>query len=304
MVVRTLIQTSTIVLCLVGGIGQSWAEEYLSNLGDLWPDPTGNTMGDIEVLIGPYGPFVVQFFTGSGTNEMNYITMSAAIATNSANAEAFNLTSVTFEFLGSPWQPWSNWSNVTIEVSQQVSNQSIVLGQLGNAVVNPTPTQWPTSTTYIDFHPITDIVLQPSSEYSVALSVPFNYPPILGLLFTYSPQFVTPTDWRLGATMTRVPIYGTEYLKIAIGADAIVETNSMSLPVSPVSHVSLAVSKAGSKIVLSWPASTIPCQLYAMPSIAPAAWTPVLVEPITNNDNFVVTLPLTGPDCYFRLQAQ
>ena len=22
------------------------------------------------------------------------------------------------------------------------------------------------------------------------------------------------------------------------------------------------------------------------------------------NDNFVVTLPLSGPDCYFRLQAQ
>jgi len=107
----------------------------------------------------------------------------------------------------------------------------------------------------MDFHPLTNIVLQPSTEYAVSLSVPYNLPPpYLALFFTYSPLFHTPTDWRLGATLTHVPINGTEYLKIAIGADAIVGTNSTSLPVSPVSNVSLSATRVGSNIVLSWPA--------------------------------------------------
>jgi hypothetical protein len=101
---------SSVVLCFAAVIGQTCGEEYLSNLGDLWPDLTGQTIGDIEVLTSYYGPFVVQFFTGSVTNE----TKLAAGITNAPKVEAFELTSVTCEFLGSPWQPWSDWSNVTI----------------------------------------------------------------------------------------------------------------------------------------------------------------------------------------------
>jgi hypothetical protein len=93
-----------------------------------------------------------------------------------------------------------------------------------------------------------------------------------------------------------------EYL--TVGADAILGTNSTSLPVSPVCNVALSASRVGSKIVLSWPASATPSQLYAMPSVAPAEWTPVLLQPTLTNDNFVVTLPLSGSACYFRLQAQ
>ena len=298
---RTLLRSSVVLLCFAAGTSQTWGEEYLSNLGDLWPDPTGQTIGDIEVLTSYYGPFVVEFFTGSGTNA----TKLATGITNAPRVEAFELTSVTFEFLGSPWQPWSDWSNVTIEVSQQVSsNQSIVLGDLGNAVVNPTPTQWPKSTTYIDFHPITNLVLQPSTEYAFSLSVPYNYPPNLGLLFTYSPLFFTPTDWQLGATLTHVPIYGTEYLKIAIGADAILSTNSTNPPVSPVANVQLSARRVGRNILLSWPASAVPSQLYAMPNGALSLWIPVLQDPITTNGNFEVSLPLSGWACYFRLQGQ
>jgi hypothetical protein len=182
------------------------------------------------------------------------------------------------------------------------SNQNIVLGDLGNQSINPTPTQWPGFTTYFDFHPLTNIVLQPATEYAVSLTVPYNLPPPhLALLFTYSPLFFTPTDWRLGATQTHAPLNGTEYLKIAIGADELVGTNSTSWPVSP---VTLSASRVGSKIVLSWPASATPSQLYALPGVAPAVWTPVLLPPTVTNDNFEVTLPLSGSACYFRLQAQ
>jgi len=41
-----------------------------------------------------------------------------------------------------------------------------------------------------------------------------------------------------------------------------------------------------------------------MRSIAPAVWTPVLKDPTINDTNFVVTLPLSGSGCYFRLQGQ
>jgi hypothetical protein len=184
------------------------------------------------------------------------------------------------------------------------SNQSIVVGDLGNALVNPTPTQWPKSTTYIDFHPLTNIVLKPSTEYAVSLTVPYNYPPNLGLLFTYSPLFFTPTDWQMGATITHVSIFGTEYLKIAIGADAILSTNSTTQPVSPVANVSLSAIKVRSNIVLSWPASAVPSQLYMLPNGAPSLWIPVLKDPITTNGNFEVAPPLSGSACFFRLQGQ
>src|ERR1043166_10053330 len=44
-------------------------------------------------------------------------------------------------------------------------------------------------------------------------------------------------------------------------------------------------------------------QLYAMPAATPRSWLTVLKQPITTNDSFVVTLPLSGSGCYFRLQA-
>lgn len=295
---RTLLRRSVLLVCFLVAGGQTWAEEYLSNLGDLWPDPTGASMGDFETLVYPYTPFVVQFFTGSGTNEAKQVVSG----TNSPTVQAFELTSVTFEFWGAVPQPWGG---LTVEVSQQVSsNQSIVLGDLGNQSVNPTPTQWPGYATFFDFHPLTNIVLQPATEYAVSLSVPYNSPPVQALLFTYSPLFFTPTDWQMGATLTGVPLNGTEYLKIAIGADAILSTNSTSQPVSPVANVQLSASKIGSNILLSWPASAVPSQLYMLPNGAPSPWVPVLKDPRTTNGNFELTLPLSGSCCYFRLQAQ
>jgi hypothetical protein len=295
---RTLLLTSVVFLSFAAVINNAWPEEYLSNLGDLWPDPTGVSMGDFETLVYPYTPFVVQFFTGSGTNEAKQVVGG----TNSPTVQAFELTSVTFEFWGAVPQPWGG---LTVEVSQVLSsNQSIVLGDLGNQSVNPTPTQWPGYTTFFDFHPLTNIVLQPSTEYAVSLNVPYGSPPELALLFTYSPVFFTPTDWQMGATLTGVPLNSTEYLKIAIGADAILSTNLTSQPISPVANVRLSASRVGHNFVLSWPATAVPSQLYMLPNGAPIVWIPILKDPITTNGNFEVTLPLSGSACYFRLQGQ
>jgi hypothetical protein len=307
------IRSSAILVWLVVGIGQTGAEEYLSNLKNLFGDPPSpDIIGDIEVLNYWYGPFVVQFFTGSGLDEGRsakiFTRRPAATATNFATIEHFELNSVTVEFLGSPASPWTNIS-MTVEVYQHLGDQKILLGELGNDTVNPTPTQWPHSTTFIDFHPLTNIVLEPLSEYSVELSEPYNFPDVFGLLFTYSPDYVTSADWRMGKTTWHVPISDVEYLKLAIGATAVVGTNSTSgLGTNSsgvaVSNVRLSAKRDGSNIVLSWPTSTAPSQLYVSSSFESGAWTPVSTQPVIINDNFVVTLQISGSGYYFRLQAQ
>ena len=296
-------------LYLVSMVGWSEGEEYLSNLKTLWPDPTGNSKGDIEVLIYGYDPFVVSFFTGSGVNERRFSNMysgnPSSTATNSTVVNGFELNSVTFEFLGGISQPWSS---ITVQVYQQVGTNSILLGEFGNPSWNPTPTQWRGFSSFIDFHPLTNIVLQPSSEYFVSLSVPYNFPPDFGMLFAISSKYITPTDWKMGPTMTHVPVNFVEYLKFAVDATAIPVTSSTSSQGTnstnfSVSHVKLSAKKNGSKIVLSWPSSPATAQLHSAPSFKSGSWSPVSAEPVIIKDQFEVTLPLSSSDSFFRLQA-
>jgi len=127
-------------LCTVCFVGSAWAEEYLSNLGNLWPDPSGHTIGDIEVLDSGYGPFIVHLSTGSGLSEPRYakvrIGTPTAPTTNHTTIQQFQLDSATFEFQGGIAQPWSN---MTIQVCQQVGSNGLTLGDLGDPSLNPRP---------------------------------------------------------------------------------------------------------------------------------------------------------------------
>jgi hypothetical protein len=303
------LQVSAILLCSVVVPEWSEAEEYLSNLGNRWTDPV--SIGDIEPLVSYYGPFIVYFSTGCGLSDTGYAKIREgvpALPVSTNVPEHFQLDSVTFEFLGSPTSPWTNIS-MTIQIYQQVGSNSVLVGDLGTDTVNHTPTQWPKSTTFIDFHPLTNIVLQPSSEYFVSLSEPANFPDVFGLLFTFSPNYVTSTDWRMGITTTHVPVPYTEYLMFAVNATAIQGTNSTSgLGTNStgvaVSNIHLSVKRDGSNIILSWPTSTAPAQLYSSPSFESGAWTPVSAQPVVIKENFVVTLPASGSGSYFRLQGQ
>jgi hypothetical protein len=71
-----------------------------------------------------------------------------------------------------------------------------------------------------------------------------------------------------------------------------------------VSNVRLSAIPVGSNIVLSWPTSTAPAQLYASPSFESGSWSPVSTQAVTVNDNFVVTLPLSASGSFFRLLGQ
>ena len=304
---------SSIIICLITGFIQVGAEEYLSNLENRWIDPSNPavpSIGDNLTLIYPYGPFVVHFFTGSGLDERRYSKMRIGVLspalTNSAAVEHFNLNSVTFEFQGGFSQPWSD---IKIEIYRQVGTNSILLGEFGNPSLNPAPTQWPWFSTFIDVYPLTNIVLQPFSEYYLSLSVPYNYPPRFAMFFSLSDKYIAATDWRMGITMTHVPEVFTTYLKFAVNATAIQGTNSTSglgtnSPGVAVSNIRLSAARVGSNVVLNWPTSTAPAQLYSSPSFESGVWSPVSTQPVVVNDQFVVRLPVSASGSYFRLQAQ
>jgi hypothetical protein len=300
-----------IATCLLSTVGGVWGGDYLSNLGNRWVDPGNpgaNSIGDGHTLLTEYDPFVGRFFTGlrsAGTAipAMKEAEQSPA-RTNPIKVVAFELHSVTFEFI---WGHLQAWSNVNVKVYQLVGDESKLLGDLGNPAVNPALTQWPESlnpsfcTTYVDYHPLSQILLQPLSEYSVVLSVPSDSPPNFGLLFSVSSNYVTTTDWRMGATTTHYPWADGEFLKLAVGATAILGTNS---PPMAIPNVFLSATKVGTNLLLSWPVIATQYHLYAQQGLQQAAWAPVSTEAIISNDNFVITLPISGAGCYFRLQSE
>ena len=306
---------SSFAICLIAGLLRTDGQEYLSNLGNRWIDPSNpntSSIGDIEVLNSGYGPFIVYFFTGSGLAQAKTAKMRIGVpATEATNStiitHQFRMDSVTFEFVGGIGQPWPY---VTVEVYQQVDSQNErLVGELGHPSLNPMPTQWPSFSSFIDFHPLTNIALQPSSEYFIALSESYDLIPAFAMLFSLSSNYVASTDWRMGPTVTHVPVNFTEYLMFSVNATTIQGTNSAggsgtnSTGVS-VSNVRLSAIPAGSNILLSWPTSTAPSQLYASPTFESNTWSPVSTQPVRINDHFVVSLPVTSSGSYFRLQGR
>jgi hypothetical protein len=299
-----------IILGIGSGLTRIWAAEYLSNLDNPWIDPGNPTchcsIGDIHGLISGYDPYQVQFFTGARSVETDvpglHTVETVAIGTNLVSVTGFELNSVTFEFIYGHDQPWSN---ANVKIYQGIADQRQLLGQLGNPAVNPKPTQWPESvnprfcTTHVDYFPLTEIILQPSSEYSLVLTEAGS--PSLGLLFSLSSDFVTTTDWRMGVTTTHNPWAAGEFLKVGIDATAILKTNSPNVALS---SVSLSTARVGNEIVLSWPTSAPACRLCRLPGLQATTWLSVSTQPVVTNDAYVVTLPISGESCLFRLEAR
>ncbi len=184
---------------LFSNLNRAGADSYISNLGDRWMGQTPQEIGDIHAL--STGEFDARFSTGAG---------------------AFSMNSVTLEFIGLPGA--DALANVNVVLFQELGSQKTQIGAFATPTVNPTPTQWPHGTTYLDFHPVAATSLQPFSEYSVAIYETSLKPPLdVGLLFTLSSKFTTPTDWRIGPTTTHDPFAGGEFLKFAADATLVPE---------------------------------------------------------------------------------
>jgi hypothetical protein len=181
------------------------ATVLLSNLDDLW---TSGGIGDIHSLFpggNPYGTDTARFTTGTGSR--------------------FVLNAVTLEFY--PANSSQQWANISVQLFQQTGN--VLLGSLRDPSVNSKPTQWPGSTTFVDFTPAAPITLDPSSQYAVVLSVPADSPSGANLLFAASSAYSTPTDWKMGLTTSGNPYASWEHLMLAVDVTPIPEPCTAAL---------------------------------------------------------------------------
>jgi hypothetical protein len=161
-----------ILLSILAWITASHAQAtlYISSLDVPW---TSGGIGDIETLF-PGHSFGTIFTTGSGSS--------------------FTLTSATFEFYG-------GWNGLSVQCYEYFGGDSYnFIGQLGTPTVDPKQTQWPGSTTYVDFHPASAITLNPSTSYLITAGLPTSGFGPVNLLFTGNFRYATPTDWTAGFT--------------------------------------------------------------------------------------------------------
>jgi hypothetical protein len=176
---------------------------YVSNLGDLW---TEGGIGDIHALFpggSPYGSDTASFTTGAGNK--------------------YAINSITLEFVS------GELGTLNIQLFQQNNSGSLLVGSFGNPVVNPTPTQWPGSTTFINFSPAGSIILDPLSQYTVVISDPANSSNDSALLFTKSSDFTSLANWAMNSTISGNPFASGEHLVMAVDATPIPDQSSTAV---------------------------------------------------------------------------
>ncbi len=67
-------------------------------------------------------------------------------------------------------------------------------------------------------------------------------------------------------------------------------------------NVKLSVARSGSNVVLSWPIAPTGFRLYSTPSLSPASWSLVNVNPTVSSGQNTVSLPDSTGMQFFRLQ--
>jgi hypothetical protein len=303
---RDSLRVAAGLLALLTVVGGLRAEEYLSNLTNLFVDPVNpgavNNEMPLEFLFSYSYPYAVHFFTGGGASETNGPD-AGSLTVGATNAASFQLNWVTLEFNGGRQQPWTG---IQVLLCQQVGGSSNLLGELGIAAVDPRITQWPEAAnprfcaTYVDFLPTTGICLQPQSEYWVAVgpASPWPFKQGFGILFAISSNCTAAAGWRMGATVSEFPEVGDVSLKFAL--DATPNSGHCSAGTT-LSNVWLSATGAGTNLSLRWPAS--PYRLYSTESLEPAAWAPWSATPFRTSADLVVSVPPSNGSRYFRLMA-
>ncbi len=279
-----------IIPLLLTTVSDSGAAVYLSNLSNRWVDPANpsvNDIGNIENLFPGQYTFTARFTTGAGS---------------------FALNSVTLEFLSSPglFAPQS-WTNLDVQLYRKVGKHSKLLVTLGRPTINSTPTQWPHSstypydfTTYIDFHAMRQVILQPFSQYQVSASDPTNSPSAAGLLFSVSSNYTTLDDWQMGPTSGNAWGVG-QFLKLAVDAATVdaqftlspvqtsdpyfgVQTNSFGFTINGTSNLVIVVE--------------------ASANLANPVWSPLATNTLTGGSSYFSDPQWTNhPGRFYRLRS-
>jgi hypothetical protein len=73
-------------------------------------------------------------------------------------------------------------------------------------------------------------------------------------------------------------------------------------PINVVVLPPLSLQISGNTLLFLWPASYTAFGLEASDSLSPAAWTALPVTPIKIGDQYLVPLPMSGTNCFYRLR--
>lgn len=148
------------------------AELMIGNLDQVW---TRGGMGNFETVV-PGDGYGFVFETG---------------------AAPFTLNQVTLEELGGPGSV--QLALYTLQGDPAgVHNPSMTLaGGLGYAAIDPRPTQWPGYTSFIDYTPVTSIVLEPNTFYLIAATEPASGNNNTALTFNFNFSYTVSGDWSV-----------------------------------------------------------------------------------------------------------
>lgn len=70
----------------------------------------------------------------------------------------------------------------------------------------------------------------------------------------------------------------------------------------PVVPVSLAVTRVGNDVQITWPSTSVRYRLESVPYLGVTVWQTVAQTPVVVNGQFTVTVPATTTEQYFRLR--
>jgi hypothetical protein len=98
------------------------------------------------------------------------------------------------------------------------------------------------------------------------------------------------------------PLLTRHSLPRVVAAKAVGECAFLLVCSGGAAGVQLTVSKVGTNLVISWPASATNCVLESSSCLA-TGWTAVAASPVTNNQSVSVSVPLAGPQQFFRLKT-
>jgi len=153
------------------------ATVMISNLDQLW---TSGGMGNFETVTPGYGH---GFMFGTGANP--YI-----------------LDTVTLEELGGPGSVQVQLYAVQGDPLASRNPNLVLAGNLGNPAVDPRPTQWPTTTSFIDYTPVTSITLEPHTYYLITATEPVNGNDDTALTFNFNYSYTVSGDWAVDQSVT------------------------------------------------------------------------------------------------------
>jgi hypothetical protein len=147
----------------------------LSNLNT--PGPQGGGIGDLETLL-PGTGFGVGFVTGGSSLTLS----SVALELYGYSPPGFHVQIYTFGPPGGVSPP--GWPLV-------------LYGELGQAAVDPRPTLWPGTTTFLDFTSSATITLTPHSAFVIAATEDAGGTDNNALRFGYSESYAVAPDWQV-----------------------------------------------------------------------------------------------------------